>query len=534
MLIPLIGSGDVPDPEPKETAIEAARRREELVHRVASSSTFEKSPRLRAFFLHVCRCALENKPEEATEQQIGIHVYDRPPGYNPNEDNVVRTAARQLRMKLEHHFATEGKDEPVVITIPKGRYLPLFEGRSESSSVAPGGVPVAGVRKGTSRRLALIAVFVLFGVAAFVFLYHQRRSRTPQGALQPSTVSGGDQDGSDATDVAMLGPGKSEVRIAAGSSAPFLDARGQRWEADRYYEGGVSRTGPRHLFPPVADAGLFRTIREATSTNPMAPQLFRYDIPLDPGVYELRLYFADPLRQPEEDNKEDAQNLRHFRVSLNGRRVLMGFDPVADAGSAAVSVRAFKDVTPAADGKLHLEFSGGQPFVSAIELTPGRPGKLSPIRIAAQGSDFVDTDGTHWNQDSYFIGGRTLVYSNPEPGPKVPPLYTAERFGNFSYAIPVPAGSYTVRLHFLESFFSPAIPLAYCHGPGCRVFDVTCNGNTLLQDFDIVREAQGPFRPLVREFRGLRPNGQGKLLLSFSPKVNYAEVRAIEVIDEAK
>jgi len=39
---------------------------------------------------------------------------------------------------------------------------------------------------------------------------------------------------------------------------------------------------------------------------------------------------------------------------------------------------------------------------------------------------------------------------------------------------------------------------------------------------------------VVREFHGLRPNGQGKLLLSFSPKLNYAEIRAIEVIDEAK
>ena len=109
----------------------SAAEREELVHRVASSSTFERSPRLRAFFLHVCRCALDNKPEGATEQQVGICVYDRPPGYNPNEDNIVRSQARLLRLKLEHHFANEGKDEPIMITIPKGRYLPAFETRSE-------------------------------------------------------------------------------------------------------------------------------------------------------------------------------------------------------------------------------------------------------------------------------------------------------------------------------------------------------------------------------------------------------------------
>ena len=80
------------------------------MRRVASSVTFEKSPRLRAFFLHVCRCARENKSEEATEPQIAIYVYGRQPGYNPNEDNIVRSQARMLRMKLEHHFANEGKD----------------------------------------------------------------------------------------------------------------------------------------------------------------------------------------------------------------------------------------------------------------------------------------------------------------------------------------------------------------------------------------------------------------------------------------
>jgi hypothetical protein len=56
----------------------------------------------------------------------------------------------------------------------------------------------------------------------------------------------------------------------------------------------------------------------------------------------------------------------------------------------------------------------------------------------------------------------------------------------------------------------------------------------LLKDFDIFQAAGGAFRPVVRTFNHLHPNGQGKLLLSFSPKVNYAEVRAIEVIDEGQ
>jgi hypothetical protein len=67
----------IPKTDEAEAPAELKREHKELVRRVSLSATFEKSPRLRAFFLHVCRCAVEDKPEEATEQQIGIWVYDR-------------------------------------------------------------------------------------------------------------------------------------------------------------------------------------------------------------------------------------------------------------------------------------------------------------------------------------------------------------------------------------------------------------------------------------------------------------------------
>jgi hypothetical protein len=139
-----------------------------------------------------------------------------------------------------------------------------------------------------------------------------------------------------------------------------------------------------------------------------------------------------------------------------------------------------------------------------------------------------------WSGDNFFINGRTGESQSPETGPDFPALYSDERYGNFGYAIPAPPGSYTVKLHFAETFFNPSAPALLCHGTGCRVFDVTCNGVALLRDFDILQAAGGAFRPVVRAFHGLHPNGQGKLLLSFSPSVNYAEVRAIEVLDEAK
>jgi hypothetical protein len=167
-------------------------------------------------------------------------------------------------------------------------------------------------------------------------------------------------------------------------------------------------------------------------------------------------------------------------------------------------------------------------------LTRGTSGRLKPIRLSAHASDFVDAEGRRWSTDNFFINGRKTGYSNHEGDPHLPTLYTDERYGNFSYAIPVPPGSYTVNLHFSRIVFQPDDPSCHLPWAGCRVFDVTCSGVLLLHDFDIYQPAAGAFRPLVRSFHGLKPNGQGKLLLAFSAKVDYTEVRGVEVVDEAK
>lgn len=104
----------------------------ELVQRVAASGQFRRSERLREFLLYVAARALTQRADEVTEPQIGIHVFGRSPGYNYSEDNIVRSHARLLRLKLESYFSDEGKDEPVVVRIPKGAYVPVFAPRESS------------------------------------------------------------------------------------------------------------------------------------------------------------------------------------------------------------------------------------------------------------------------------------------------------------------------------------------------------------------------------------------------------------------
>src|SRR5258708_36571950 len=128
----------------ENVAIHALDPRWELVQRVAASTGFRKAARVRDFLLYVCARALEQHTDEITEQQVGTNVFGRPADYNPGDDNVVRAQARVLRTKLEKYFAAvKGHAEPIVITIPKGTYVPVFEPRPAAVSILDRPIVVA-------------------------------------------------------------------------------------------------------------------------------------------------------------------------------------------------------------------------------------------------------------------------------------------------------------------------------------------------------------------------------------------------------
>src|SRR6266852_2588397 len=114
----------------------------EVVQRVAASTLFQRSPRLRELLLYICERSLQNRPEELREQQIGCGVFGRKSDYNPGEDNIVRVEIRQLRKRLQEYFASEGKDDPYEIVIPKGAYVPVIELRGKPEQTPEGRVDV--------------------------------------------------------------------------------------------------------------------------------------------------------------------------------------------------------------------------------------------------------------------------------------------------------------------------------------------------------------------------------------------------------
>jgi hypothetical protein len=112
-----------------------------------------------------------------------------------------------------------------------------------------------------------------------------------------------------------------------------------------------------------------------------------------------------------------------------------------------------------------------------------------------------------------------------------PELYQGARFGHFNYSIPViPGGHYTLTLHFSETWFNGSGPNG---GVGSRVFDVYCNGITLLKNFDIIKAGGGSGKHAVDQvFRDIPASPLDKLDITFVPVTNYAIINALEVVQE--
>ena len=332
--------------------------------------------------------------------------------------------------------------------------------------------------------------------------------------------------------IAISVPGGPNIRLIVGSQGTYVDRSGRLWGPDRFFSGGSVIVRPSEKIYRTLDPDIYRHVRQGD---------FQYDIPLKAGSYELHLLFAETGLSDFISAESSGEGQRVFRVSANGKLILESFDVVADAAGANISdERVFRNVSPATDGSLHLGFTAirGTAMVSGIEVVAVSPGTVMPLRIrAGWPSSWQDSAGQQWNADAYFLGGNALVRTtNPvrasDAMPSDTALYSSERWGHFSYALPLPDGRYKVTLSFSEGHYGHRN--TGVGGLGSRVFDVYCNGVALMRNFDIYKEAGGEGRPLDRTFSGIRPNAQGKIILSFVPVRGMACVNGIEVTEEPK
>jgi hypothetical protein len=171
----------------------------DLVQRVAFSSVFQKTRRLRELLLFVCERALRDPEHTINEHEIGTAVFGKSADFDTSQDTLVRVQVSQLRKRLEQYFSTEGAYEALIIEIPKGAYIPIFRERYSDQETQPDNQTLAlNPPRGLSRLASFkkisfrdpmvistgLCVLLLF-FSGWLMLENRRLHRDRRAGLEP-------------------------------------------------------------------------------------------------------------------------------------------------------------------------------------------------------------------------------------------------------------------------------------------------------------------------------------------------------------
>jgi adenylate cyclase len=184
-------------------ALPEPRVREQL-DRILASAVFLNARRPSQFLRFIVESTLSRQGATIKEYVIGVEVFERPADYDPKEDPVVRIEAGRLRKKLAEYYSGAGASDPVIIELPKGGYIPVFQPHShggqrplemgrtaelepatENAHLAPAGVDASGhiqqghVQQSRASRTMIAAVLLTAVALASIYYLHLRSRNTP-------------------------------------------------------------------------------------------------------------------------------------------------------------------------------------------------------------------------------------------------------------------------------------------------------------------------------------------------------------------
>jgi TolB-like protein len=97
------------------------------LQRILEFPVFKNSPTLARFLEFIVSETIHERNQQIKEYSIAMHVLNRSRDFNPTNDAIVRIHAGRLRRALHEYYLTDGLNDPIIIHVPKGCYVPEYE-----------------------------------------------------------------------------------------------------------------------------------------------------------------------------------------------------------------------------------------------------------------------------------------------------------------------------------------------------------------------------------------------------------------------
>jgi hypothetical protein len=115
----------------------------EQAQKIERSGALGRSRSYARLLEYLVECSIGGRTPK--ELEIAIEVFGKGADFDPSQDSMVRVYAHNLRQKLEHYYATEGRAEPRQLTLARGEYRMSMTAASADEPAAPVPAPMAAV-----------------------------------------------------------------------------------------------------------------------------------------------------------------------------------------------------------------------------------------------------------------------------------------------------------------------------------------------------------------------------------------------------
>ena len=177
-----------PIPAPDNDAAPTPEAIRQQLEWILASATFANAPSQTAMLRYVVELSLAGEADRLKEYTLGVEVFGRGADFDPRQDTIVRVQGRRLRDRLDDYYRQEGVGDPVVISLPKGHYVPAFHCRnvldipvSATAEVAP--PPLSKLRRWAPTVLVLGGLAVVLMLVATIWLRTKRDTTPPKASI---------------------------------------------------------------------------------------------------------------------------------------------------------------------------------------------------------------------------------------------------------------------------------------------------------------------------------------------------------------
>lgn len=144
------------------------------------SGEFARSEQATKLLRFVVFHALDRPDTGLTERAIASEIFDRNDDWDPKIDPAVRIAFGRLRNKLKDYYGHPGANDPVLIRLPRGTYVPQFEYSPDISELSsdlelPAQLSSAVGAQSKGRRYLVWGAMVVLLLAVLDAAVHVRR-----------------------------------------------------------------------------------------------------------------------------------------------------------------------------------------------------------------------------------------------------------------------------------------------------------------------------------------------------------------------